>query len=139
MSADRIPRVGVGIIVIRGDRVLLGLRKGAHGRDTWSVPGGHLEFGESLEQCAVRELFEETGLGVDEVTPGPYTNDIFESEGMHYVTIFMKTRSEHGAPQIKEPSKCSRWEWFRWSELPSPLFQPIETLRRSGYVPEDVG
>lgn len=131
-----IPRVGVGIIVQSKGRVLLGLRTGSHGSGTWSVPGGHLEFGETIEQCAVREVLEETGLSIDEVKRGPYTNDVFEAEGKHYVTIFVTASSESGEPKIMEPSKCSRWKWFRWSELPSPLFQPLETLLLSGYVPD---
>ena len=56
------PRVGIGVIVMRNGLVLLGERIGAHGAGTWALPGGHLEFGESVEQCARREVWEETGL-----------------------------------------------------------------------------
>lgn len=135
-TIDRFPRVGVGIIVLREGRVLLGLRSGSHGSGTWSVPGGHLEFGETIEQCAAREVLEETGLVIEDVKPGPYTNDVFTDEGRHYVTIYVTARSDSGEPRVMEPSKCSRWQWFRWSELPSPLFLPVETLCRSGYLPE---
>ena len=49
------PRAGVGVVITRGDKVLLLPRKNVHGEGTWSTPGGHLEFGETLEACAVRE------------------------------------------------------------------------------------
>jgi predicted NUDIX family NTP pyrophosphohydrolase len=49
-------RVGVGVMVVRNGEVLFGRRRGAHGAGTWSLPGGHLEAGESVEACALREL-----------------------------------------------------------------------------------
>lgn len=58
------------------------------------LPGGHLNFGETPAACAAREVFEEAGLTISEgdihfVTA---TNDIFEREGKHYVTLFMACR-----------------------------------------------
>lgn len=53
------------------------------------MPGGHLEFGETFEQCAEREVREETGLNIDSVRFLTATNSIFEETGKHYVTIFM--------------------------------------------------
>jgi len=124
------------VLVLRDGRVLLGQRKGSHGAGTWALPGGHLEFGETVAQCAIREVREETGLGIDSVTPAPYTNDVFALEGKHYVTLFVTAHSAAGEPALCEPDKCSEWRWFRWSELPSPLFQPLATLHTSGFVPD---
>jgi len=56
------PSVGVGVIVVRAESLLLGKRKNSHGEGEWSFAGGHLEFGETVEECARRELEEETGL-----------------------------------------------------------------------------
>ena len=134
---SRIPQVGVGVIVIRKGLVLLGKRIGSHGAGTWALPGGHLEFGESIEDCASREVMEETGLAVQSVARGPYTNDFFASEGKHYVTLFVTARCLTGEPLVLEPNRCSSWQWFRWSELPHPLFPPLASLVRSGYVPPD--
>ena len=132
------PRVGVGVIVVRDGMILLGQRLGSHGSGTWALPGGHLEFGESPEQCAVREVREETGLEVSNIVRGPYTSDVFAPEGKHYVTLFVIAHSASGQAAVLEPTKCARWEWFRWSELPSPLFQPLATLRDSGFTPREI-
>ncbi|MFA9441543.1 NUDIX hydrolase [Uliginosibacterium sp. sgz301328] len=131
-----IPLVGVGVVVIRDGLVLLGLRKGSHGSGTWALPGGHLEYGESLEQCAEREVLEETGLEIQNLSHGAFSNDLFE--GKHYVTLIVVAHSQAGEPRVLEPEKCSRWQWFRWSELPEPLFQPLASVYKAGYVPSGV-
>lgn len=56
------PVVGVGAIVVREGRLLVVKRGREPAKGRWSVPGGRLEFGETLESGAVRELAEETGL-----------------------------------------------------------------------------
>jgi 8-oxo-dGTP diphosphatase len=131
---EQLPRVGVGVLVVRDARLLLGERLGSHGAGTWALPGGHLEFGETPGACARRELLEETGLVAASIEPGPYTSDLFPAEGRHYVTLFMIADGVTGEPARREPAKCARWAWFAWSELPAPLFPPLETLRRQGYV-----
>ena len=131
-----IPRVGVGVIILREGRLLLGKRKGAHGAGTWALPGGHLEFGEAVETCAAREVWEETGLSIHSMIRGPYTNDIFPEEGRHYVTLFVVASSRPGTPRVYEPDKCECWQWFCWSNLPQPLFPPLASLEQSGFVPE---
>ena len=63
MTAER-PRVGIGVVVMKDGRVLLGRRKGSHGAGEYAYPGGHLEHLESFAECAVREVREETGLEI---------------------------------------------------------------------------
>ena len=132
------PRVGVGVLVLDNQRVLLGRRRGAHGADTWAPPGGHLEFGESIEQCAARELAEETGLIAREVFDGPHVNTIFSAEALHYLTVFAVVRSTTGKAEAREPEKCAAWQWFSWQQLPSPLFEPLQALVEGGFNPESV-
>lgn len=79
---------------------------------------------------------EETGLELDAVALGPYTNDVFADTGRHYVTLFVLAGSPAGEPEVKEPEKCAGWGWFPWTAMPSPLFLPLENLRRTGFVPE---
>ncbi|MGJ7603598.1 nucleotide triphosphate diphosphatase NUDT15 [Variovorax sp. LT1R20] len=126
--------VGVGVIVLRHGKVLLGKRKGSHGAGTWSAPGGRLEFGESIQACAARELREETALDLGAVEPGPYTNDVFADVQEQYVTAFVVARQATGDPANLEPHKCEGWAWFDWNDLPQPLFAPLQSLVASGYI-----
>ena len=133
------PRVGVGVIVRDDKRVLLGRRHGSHGADTWCFPGGHLEFGESPFTCGRRELLEETGLEVTNFELGPVTNDIFETEGKHYVTLFVICCYNGGIAELKEPDKCKEWKWFASDALPTPLFLPILNLIKGGFQVTEKG
>lgn len=127
------PRVGVGVIVMKEGKVLLGKRKGAHGGGFYGPPGGNLEFKETVEACAVRELAEETGLRALSLQLGPWTQDVID-EQKHYITLFVIVTDFEGEPELLEPDKCEGWGWYAWDELPSPLFVPltsvgIETLK----------
>ncbi len=126
-------QVGVGVILVRDDRVLLGQRLGSHGAGTWAMPGGHLEFGESIEQCASREVEEETGLKLTRISHAAYTNNVFKDEGKHYVTLFVLGHGAQGEPRLCEPNKCAGWGWYLWNALPAPLFPPLETLVQLGF------
>lgn len=132
---SEIPRIGVGVIILQQTKILLGQRIGAHGAHTWSFPGGHLEFNESWEDCAIREVREETGLDITDVHFAAVTNDRFLNENRHYVTIFMITNQCHGQVAVMEPDKCLGWDWFSWDALPEPLFLPIQHLIAQGYNP----
>jgi 8-oxo-dGTP diphosphatase len=122
------PRIGVAVILKKEAKVLLGKRTGSHGQNEWAFPGGHLDFNETPEECARRELNEETGLVVTKLKRSLWTNDIFESEQKHYVTLFMLADYAGGEPEIMEPNKCLEWGWFPCNDLPQPLFLPIRNL-----------
>ncbi|HMA85068.1 MAG TPA: NUDIX hydrolase [Desulfosalsimonadaceae bacterium] len=129
------PLIGVAVMVFFNGKVLLGKRKNTHGAGTWQLPGGHLEFFESIETCGRREVFEETGLVIQNIRRGPYTNDIFEKEGRHYVTLFLIADAAGGELAVKEPEKCEKWAWFDWADLPDPKFLPLANLLGQGYDP----
>ena len=100
-------KVGVGVIIVRDGRLLLGERTGSHGSGTWALPGGHLRFGESIEDCARRELLEETGIVVNNVKQVAFTNDIFEKDRLHYITLFVEAAKWSGRPVVMEPENVS--------------------------------
>lgn len=121
-------RVGVAVFIIKDSKILLGKRKNAHGHGTWSVPGGHLEYNEDMYSCVVREVKEETGVTIKNIKQCTFTNDIFEKEGKHYVTLYFTAEIASGEPQVMEPEKCESWEWFAWDALPQPLFIPLQNI-----------
>ena len=124
------PMVGIGVIIIKNGKVLLGLRKGSHGAGTWALPGGHLEFNESIETCTEREVLEEVGIMIGNIEKVTFTNDIFAKEGKHYVTCYVKARYMSGRVRRMEPDKCLKWKWCKWGEFPEPLFIGLPELLR---------
>lgn len=128
--ASKVPRIGVAAVVERDGKVLLGRRKGAHGAGDWATPGGHLEFGEQVKACAIRELMEETGLKADEESTrlGPWVENMMENGEKHYITLFVFVDAPDGEPSLLEPEKCHGWEWFPWRALPAPLFPSTQSF-----------
>ncbi len=118
------PLIGVGVMVIRNGKVLLGYRKGAHGSNTYGWCGGHLEFGEKLEDCAKREVLEETGLVISSLRLFCVSNII--SYGKHYVDLEFLAEISQGEPRILEPDRVESWDWYDFDNLPSPLFKAVE-------------
>lgn len=127
--------VGVGVIIKKENKVLLGFRKSSHGKNTWSFPGGHLEFNEEIEDCARREVKEEVGINIKNLKRGPFTNDIFKKEGKHYITLYVISDYDNGDVKVMEPEKCEKWEWFPWEKLPYPLFLPVKNLKKTNFNP----
>jgi 8-oxo-dGTP diphosphatase len=118
--------VGVGVLVRRGDEVLLVRRHGSHGAGTWSPPGGYLDFGEHPADCAVRETREETGVEVGGPRFAGVTNDLFAPEGKHFVTLWFEADYGGGAATIAAADELSEVAWFPRNGLPDPLFAPFE-------------
>ncbi len=132
--SDQQARVGVGVFVIKDGTFLALQRKGSHGPGTWSVPGGHQEFGESFEETAKREIAEEVGLTIRNIRFGAITNDYFKDEGKHYVTIWMLSDWVSGEAKILEPEKCQAIAWVKFDDLPSPRFVPWESMQQSPFA-----
>ena len=124
-------RVGIGCFVWKDGKFLMGLRKGSHGDGTWSVPGGHLEFGETWIDCAKREVYEETGLSIHNVRFLAATEDFFNDDTKQYTTIWMVSDWLSGEPIVTEPDKWIDQGWYDFKTLPKPLFEPCwQNLRQ---------
>jgi 8-oxo-dGTP diphosphatase len=132
---ENIPKVGVGVIINKNGKFLFGKRKNHHGDGDWSLPGGHLEFKESWEECARREVKEETNIKIKNIRFATVTNDIFNKENKHYITIFVLADFESGEVKNMEPESCDCWDWFKWDQLPHPLFIPIKNLLKMKFNP----
>jgi 8-oxo-dGTP diphosphatase len=120
------PRVGVGVLVKRGEDLLLVRRQGSHGAGTWSPPGGYLDFGEHPADCAARETREETGLEVDNPRFAGLTNDLFPEDEKHFVTLWFEADYAGGEAAVAAEDELSEVRWFPRAGLPHPLFAPFE-------------
>jgi 8-oxo-dGTP diphosphatase len=129
--------VGFGVLLIKDDCILLGRRhidpakadSELHGEGTWTMPGGKLEFKESFEEGAKRELFEETGMIGHSFKVISLTNDIVHDA--HFVTIGLLCEHFEGEPKVMEPDEITEWKWFPINSLPKPMFFPSEEVLKN--------
>jgi len=129
-------RVGFGVMILKNNKILLGQRhldpakadSELHGEGTWTMPGGKLEFGESFEDGAKREVLEETGVDIssEKIEIISLSNDMVPDA--HFVTIGIICHSFNGEPQVTEPDEITQWKWFSLDELPTPLFEPSKKI-----------
>lgn len=124
------PVVGIGVLVQKDGKYLLGKRIGKHGKNTWSVTGGHLEFGESFEDCAYRETLEESGVKIKNIRYLTVVNNVFKNENHHSITIFMTADWQSGKPYDPEPDKIVCLGWYELHSHPKPLFLPVLMLKK---------
>lgn len=129
--------VGVGVIILKNEKILLIKRTGSHGAGTWPCPGGHIDFGESLEETAIRETKEEVGITIDQVKFRAITNDIFADEHKHYVTVWMEANYGSGNPSTNSKRELTQVDWFDLDNLPEPLFIPLKNLLAGKSYPPD--
>jgi 8-oxo-dGTP diphosphatase len=130
---DLVPTLGIGVgVIITNDKneILLIQRKGFWGNGMWAYPGGKLEYGETFEECAIREAEEEVGLTLTSPKFLAMTNIMWEKEKYQFITVLMEADCPVGQiPENCEPDKCSAVQWFPKDNLPFPLFPPLQQLK----------
>lgn len=132
-----IPRVRVSVILPRRDRLLLVLHRKPD-RSYWMLPGGGIEYGESIEQCAEREMLEETGLLIT-VKRLVYISEAIAPDGSrHIFNVFVLARQVGGALCPSQDQVVARSEFVEFKRLPElTIFPPIVPqllhLRESRY------
>ncbi len=126
------PGLGVGIMVLRESKILLGLRNPdkvkasseLQGQGTWTMPGGKVEFMEKLIDAAKRELEEETSLKATKLDFLCISDDMTDTA--HYVTAGFIVREYTGEVKTMEPETILEWKWFDLNALPSNLYKPSQ-------------
>jgi 8-oxo-dGTP diphosphatase len=121
-AQEQKPRVGVGIMILRGGKILLAKRLGSHGAGEYAFPGGHLEYMESFEECACRELAEEVGIEIKNIK-FLFLANVKRYAPKHYCHIGLVAEWKSGEPKILEPDKSEEWQWFDIHNLPEPMFE----------------
>jgi len=115
--------VGAMILNDKGE-VLLCKRsqRASNERGCWEVPGGAVEFNETLEDAIHREIREELGVDIDLLEQFPAANHIIPSDKQHWVpSTFLAKLKDGNIPKIMEPEKCDEIDWFSLDHLPTPL------------------
>lgn len=126
------PKVGVGIMLWKDNKVLLGKRNDdaekassdLHGEGMWTMPGGKLDFHETLIDGAYREVLEETGIKInkDKLKIISVADEIVPDN--HYVTIGFLCEDFEGEAKTLEPEEMTEWKWFALDNLPRNLYKP---------------
>ena len=123
-----VPQLGVGVVVKRGGRYLLGLRRSWRGDGTWSTPGGEVRPAESVLDCAIRELREETDLDGERPRVIAQSTDVLD-DARRWQSVFVAVDvAGRGEPRLREPEKHTSWGWFDPTALPQPLFAPVAAV-----------
>ena len=134
------PLVGVGVLIRDGDRYLLVRRAAEPDAGLWSIPGGLVELGERVEEAAVREALEETGLEVEIRDLLGVVDKIERDDAgrirFHFVIVDYLAEVKGGS--LKASSDALEARWVRAEELPKYRLSPtlVKLLRDIGLYPE---
>jgi 8-oxo-dGTP diphosphatase len=118
-----LPRIRVAAVVVRGDRLLL-VRQRKGESTYWLLPGGGLDYGESIEACARREVAEETGLEI-EVKKFLYMSEtIAPDASRHIVNVFVLGTALGGTLTAPDEAAIEEVAWVPFSEIKALTMRP---------------
>ena len=126
--------VGVGILINKNRKILLIKRKGSHAAGTWAPPGGHIDFKESVVDCAKREVKEEVGVKIKNLKVLGFTEDLFKKDKKHYITIWVSSDWQSGKANTSY-QEFSEIGWFSWKKLPKPLSVFLKNYLKGKILP----
>ena len=121
-------QIAIGMLITRDDQVLLVKRRNGQGGAVWAPPAGHLEYGKSFEESVMRAAQEQIGAIITDITFLAITNDVFEMQKEHAITIWMAAHFVSDESARHAAYAMSTGGWFSWDALPEPLFPPFEHL-----------
>jgi 8-oxo-dGTP diphosphatase len=124
-----VPRVGVGVMLVRHGQVLLGRRTSGQRPGWWGWIGGKLEFGETLQECARREAREEAGIEITNLRLLCISSIFVEDQ--HWIDVEFLADIAAGEPHAAAPDELTEWAWYPIDELPAPIFEPAERALQS--------
>ena len=123
-TEDQKPKitVGVGVMIFKDGKVLIGKRVGNYAAGEYCFTGGKLEYMESFEDCAKRETREEAGIEIKNIRFNCLSN-VTAYAPKHFVDVELIADWESGEPKVMEPDKLVEWKWYGLNEVPDPLFK----------------
>jgi len=125
----------VAVVVTHARQVLFGRRKMPNSGFEWQLPGGWIEAGESPQQAARREVFEETRLELQNLRFIGITSNVFSARSHSISLCYEAECLNQDSLNVPRSENCQEWEWQQWNALSGKLFLPLRLLRQSGYQP----
>lgn len=123
--------VGVGAMIFNDQSELLLLKRGEQAKNErghWQIPGGAIDYGETMIEAVIRETKEEVGVDVVVERQLVAIDHILEAEQQHWVTVTFLAHIKPGqTAKIFEPHKHAAIGWFPLDKLPMPLAAPLMT------------
>ena len=121
------PLVGVGAIIVEGNRILLVKRASEPNKGMWSVPGGLVRAGEKLEEALKREVKEETGLEIEVGDLGFVSEEIIRKDDLKYHYVIIDFLAEVKGGELKAGSDAEDAKWVKLDEVGEDV---VEFVRR---------
>lgn len=121
---------GFGVILEENGKILMGMRhpdpdkadSAFRSAGEWCLPGGKMEWGETFEEGAIREVKEETGITIK--NPQVISVNNCKNQHAHFMTVGLLTHEWKGEAKVIEPDEIIEWKWFDLKKLPKPRYFP---------------